>query len=420
MRGLALFGRSGSADLRVAFPWQGSVPDAEDLAGRIADAIGIAAWPDGERVAELATAAASWPTDGPSARFLFALLEERLVAVEPREADPTVEQRALPEDLVAESPLFLDLLESLRRVAAQEVTLLVTGETGVGKDKIAELCHRWSPRSAGPLVHIHCPSLPAELIEDELFGHEVGAFTGAQARRTSPFEFAAGGSIVLDEIGGLAPSGQVALLRVLENREVLPLGATRPVPLDVRIVVTTSLDLASEVEAGRFRGDLWYRLSAAQLTVPPLRLRRRAIPRLVEQAVRRFNLSADRPVTGVSPAVLDALYEYGWPGNLRELDNVLQRGLVLAAGGELGLGHLDLTPDAPALGGRSLSSRQREILSGLGLGETLTSAEVARRLDVSSRTALRDLQMLVEAGLLTREGAKRGTRFRRTERALLT
>ena len=314
---------------------------------------------------------------------------------------------------------MVHLLETLRRLAEQEVTLLVSGETGTGKDRLAELVHRWSARREGPLVHVHCPSLSESLIEDELFGHEKGAFTGADSRRMGPFEYAAGGTVVLDEVGGLSLDGQVALLRVIESREVLPLGAHRPLPIDVRLVATTSRDLAAEVEAGRFRSDLYFRLNVAQLSVPPLRLRRQALPELVEAFVRRFNASAARPVTGVAPEVLDRLYEHDWPGNVRELENVLSRALILAEGGELGAEHVDLEsgPSAPsAASGEGLNPRQEALLVGLEEGGWITSPEHARAHGVSERTALRDLLDLAERGWLVREGQRRGTRFRRSKR----
>jgi len=425
VRGLAVFGRSGSADLQVAVPWSGRRPSPDAFEQRLVDRLTSGPWPDGAPVEGVLSSHAAWPADGPSARFVLHLAEERLTAAQVGGPAPNIAQllERLPPDFVAGSPNMVQLLETVRRLAQQEVTLLVTGETGSGKDRLAELIHRWSPRSRGPLVHIHCPSLSPTLIEDELFGHEKGAFTGAQSRRMGPFEYASGGTVVLDEVGGLSPDGQVALLRVLETKEVQPLGAQRPVPIQVRIVATSSRDLAAEVEAGRFRSDLYFRLNVAQVLIPPLRHRRQALPELVQAFVRRFNTSADRPVTGVDPKVLDQLYEHDWPGNVRELENVLARGLILAEGTELRPEHLDLeggmevaAAQASAADPAGLNPRQEQLLAELQPGQQVSSSEHAARHGVSGRTALRDLLELVERGWLVREGERRGTRFKRLSR----
>jgi DNA-binding NtrC family response regulator/GGDEF domain-containing protein len=422
VRALAVFGRSGSADLHVALPWSDARPDFDALEARIADRVRLGAWPDGELVEGVTSAHAAWPDDGASSRLVLHAAGERIVQGRRAEAAlpfADVEDR-LPLDFVARSPLMAELLETVRRVAEREATLLIAGETGVGKDRIAKLVHEWSPRHGGPLVHIHCPSLSTSLIEDELFGHEVGAFTGASTRRVGPFEFARGGTIVLDEIAGLPHGGQVALLRLLETREVLPLGATATVPIDVRVLATTSADLGVEVERGRFRSDLYFRLNVAQVLVPPLRLRRQDIPGLVEASLRRHNASAARPVTGVSPAVLDLFFDYSWPGNLRELENVLSRAFLLGAGSELTLEHVELAPEAgvaEGAGDRPLNDRQTALLDGLQPGARVSSAAYAAQHGISSRTGLRDLLDLVAMGYLAREGTKRGTRFRRTQRA---
>ncbi len=425
VRGLAVFGRSGAADLTVALPWQGVAPQLEALARRLADRVGAASWADGAPVEGLFLARASYPEDGPSARFVLSVLEDRLS--EAQSGVPTLDLLRLapliPADFVAKSPLMLQLLETVRRLAEQDLTVLVTGETGVGKDRIAQLLHRWSPRAAGPLVHVHCPSLSSTLIEDELLGHERGAFTGALTRRRGPFELAAGGTIVLDEIAGLAPAGQVALLRLLETREVLPLGAARAVPIDVRVVATSSVDLARAVESGQLRSDLYFRLNVAQIAVPPLRMRRADVSELIAAFVRRYNTSAARPVSGVDARLFDQLADHPWPGNVRELENLVAGACVLAAGEELGPEHLDLTvstapadaPSAEQQGAVGINERQERLLASLSSGERVGSAEFAEREGISSRTALRDLLDLVERGLLEREGSRRGTRFRRPQ-----
>ena len=419
--GLAIFGRFGAGDLAVAVPWTKARPAFAALERRIAEEVARRPWPDGEPVRGLASSHAAWPADGPSARFVLQVLEERLAEVHAAPTRP-VHAAALPEDFVADSPLMVELVDTLRRIAEQDVTVLVSGETGVGKGRVAELLHRFSPRRAGTFLQVHCPSLSEGLIEDELFGHEIGAFTGAHSRRIGPFEYAAGGTLVLDEVGGLSHDGQVALLRLLETREVRPLGSTRAVPLDVRIVATTSRDLAQDAESGAFRRDLYFRLNVAQIAVPPLRLRRLDLPKLVAAALRRHNSSAERPVTGVDPRVLDALFEHPWRGNLRELENALSRALLQAEGGELLPGHLELetfpvgSPDLASRGG--LNPRQEALLDGLREGQRITSVEHAIHHGITSRTALRDLVELAERGYLVREGARRGMRFRRVMQAV--
>ncbi len=422
VRGMSVFGRSGAADLLVALPWQGVAPQLDALARRLADRVGAAPWADGAPVEGLFLARASFPDDGPSARFVLGVLEDRLS--EAQSGVPTLDLLRLapliPADFVAKSPLMLQLLETVRRLAEQDLTVLITGETGVGKDRIAQLVHRWSSRSGGPLVHVHCPSLSSNLIEDELLGHERGAFTGALSRRRGPFELAAGGTVVLDEIAGLAPAGQVALLRLLETREVLPLGAAKPVPIDVRVVATSSVDLAQAVAEGKLRSDLYFRLNVAQIAVPPLRMRRVDVSELISAFVRRFNTTAARPVSGVDARLMDQLADHPWPGNVRELENLVAGACVLAAGEELGPEHLDLSASTapaadPAEESGELNERQARLLASLAAGDRVGSAEFAEREGISARTALRDLLDLVDRGLLEREGSRRGTRFRRSQ-----
>lgn len=442
VRGMAIFGRSGAADLQVALPFGGGAGVPEEVVERILRRLGGAPWSDGEVVRDLQSAVVSWPTDGPSGRFLMARLEERLEEVSLGSEGEAVSggARPLPGDFIAESPLFLELLSTAAKLAGQDVSVLVSGETGTGKDRLAELIHAWSPRAGGPILKLPCATLPPTLVEDELFGHEVGAFTGAVDRRRGPFELAQGGTLVLDEVAELAPEAQVALLRVLETREVQPLGSTQSIPVDVRVVATTSTDLARAVEEGRFRGDLYFRLNVAQLLVPPLRLRRAALPKLVRTILERFGGAIEGEE--LDTELLDRLYEHPWPGNLRELENVIRRALVLDPEGVLRAEHLDLSgapsksgagvaPGGTTAGAQARSGsgnspasddpptrRQLEILGDLDPGNELTTSSVSARLGVSSRTALRDLKVLVRMGYLVQNGQKRGTRFRRTERPL--
>jgi DNA-binding NtrC family response regulator/HAMP domain-containing protein/GGDEF domain-containing protein len=415
-------GRTGPADVALAQPWTGERPELSAMVANLSERVRVALAALAPQSHEFALASAAWPDDGPSAAGCLAKLEERLL---PREVasdgvHAPMEHADLPDEIVAVSPVYVELLATVRRLAQRDVTVWIRGETGVGKSTLAELVHRLSPRRQAPLVNLHCPSLSESLIEDELFGHEKGAFTGAIARRQSPFEYARGGTVVLDEVAGLPAAGQAALLRILEQGEVRPLGSTRSIAVDVRVVATSTVNLATAVEQGTFRRDLYFRLAVAQVEVPPLRQRRQALPALIESHLRRFNASAALPVTGVAAEAMDLLFEHPWPGNLRELENTLQRGFTMAAGGILSLEHLRLdttTPTRPVpraepgLAQLGLTDRQQRLLAKLRAGEVVSSTVYAEEASVSPRTALRDLQELVAMGYLERHGSKRGTRF---------
>ncbi len=233
--------------------------------------------------------------------------------------------------------------ERCRRVAATPISVLVVGETGVGKENVAETIHRLSPRSDRPFLRLHLTALPEGLLEGELFGHEKGAFTGADKRRAGYFESASGGTLFLDEIGELPLATQAKLLRVIETGRIVRLGSTEEIVTDVRIVAATNRDLAAEVRAGRFREDAYFRLCAFRIDVPPLRERRIEVPLLaslfVREAARRMSL----PVPALKPDLLTALGDYGWPGNVRELKHVMEAAVVMAAPGDLGIEHLPQT-----------------------------------------------------------------------------
>lgn len=238
--------------------------------------------------------------------------------------------------ILGASAAMRDVVDLARRAAETPATVLLLGESGTGKEVLARRVHGWSRRAAGPLVAVNCAALAPELLESELFGHERGAFTGAEERRIGRFEAATGGTLFLDEIAELPLHLQAKLLRVLQEREVTRVGGTGGVPVDVRIIAATNRDLSREVEAGCFREDLFYRLDVVTLVVPPLRDRVGDIGPLTEHLLDRVagDLGCRRPV--LSAAALSALQRYDWPGNVRELRNVLERAAVLSRDGSIG------------------------------------------------------------------------------------
>ncbi|SAL27746.1 sigma-54-dependent Fis family transcriptional regulator [Caballeronia humi] len=259
------------------------------------------------------------------------------------------------EDLIGPEGLR-SVLEQVRLVARTDASVLVSGETGTGKELIAQAIHRMSPRAGRQFVKLNCAALPANLIESELFGHEKGAFTGALARKAGRFELADGGTLFLDEIGELAIDLQAKLLRVLQDGEFERLGGTRTQKADVRIVAATNRSLADEAAAGRFRADLYYRLNVFPVALPPLRERRADIAPLAAHFVRRFAAKYGKHIDAISERQLAVLEGYRWPGNVRELQHVVERAVILTQGSQLALGDWfrdDTPPSSPAPSGRA-------------------------------------------------------------------
>ena len=243
----------------------------------------------------------------------------------------------LQEPLRAESPAMRSILEQLRQVAPTTATVLITGETGTGKEKVAQTLHHLSPRREKPFIKVNCSALPATLIESELFGHVKGAFSGAATARKGRFELADGGTLFLDEIGDLPLDLQPKLLRAIQEKEIDPLGSESPRKVDVRLVAATHADLRAGVADGRFREDLFYRLSVFPIHLPPLRERPEDIAALAAGLLDRFARENRRPPIHLPEAVREQLEAYGWPGNVRELHNVLERAAILSADRELRL-----------------------------------------------------------------------------------
>ena len=241
-----------------------------------------------------------------------------------------VDKASMFEEIVGVSAPLKKVLSRISRVAPTDSSVLITGETGTGKELVARAIHRRSPRSSYPFVSVNCAAIPRDLIASELFGHEKGAFTGAAQRRLGRFELAEKGTIFLDEVGELPAETQIALLRVLQEREFERIGGSGIIRTDVRVIAATNRDLESAIESGKFRGDLFYRLNVFPIELPPLRKRTEDIPLLVTYFVNRYARKAGRHFTAIDKKSLDLLQSYAWPGNIRELQNVIERSVVVS------------------------------------------------------------------------------------------
>ncbi len=264
------------------------------------------------------------------------------------------------DQIVGRSPALLKVLETVERVASTDSTVLIQGETGTGKELVARAIHDRSPRRNAPFVKVNCAALPAGLVESEFFGHEKGAFTGAVSTRRGRFELADGGTIFLDEVGEVAPDVQVKLLRVLQENEFERVGGSQTIKVNVRVVAATNRNLAAEVDSQRFRADLFYRLSVFPIDVPPLRERAGDIPLLATYLVTQLAAAVGKRIDQIDKATLDRLVGYTWPGNIRELRNVLERAVILAGDPTLRIDESDLRPQPGRKGPASLSLADME------------------------------------------------------------
>ncbi|HWQ14731.1 MAG TPA: sigma-54 dependent transcriptional regulator [Roseiflexaceae bacterium] len=271
--------------------------------------------------------------------------------------------------IIGRSAAMQQVYKLIGRVASSDTTVLITGESGTGKELVAQVLHRSGPRREGPFVAVNCAALPETLLESELFGHEKGAFTGALTQRKGRFEQANKGTLFLDEVGEMSHNTQKKLLRVLQERTFERVGGNVPVKVDVRVIAATNRDLLADVQDGRFRDDLYYRLNVINIHMPPLRERKDDIPLLVHHFLtkRRPRGAAPR----ITESALEALLDYDWPGNVRQLENTIERAIVLAQGGVISTDHLLLT-DPPPEGDRALAAALDRMLShGQPLGAML-------------------------------------------------
>jgi DNA-binding NtrC family response regulator len=238
-------------------------------------------------------------------------------------------------DIIGQSAAIQRIFDAVETVAPTDATVLITGESGTGKEVVARAIHNASPRRFHPLVAIHCGALTETLLESELFGHEKGAFTGAQYRKKGKFEIAEGGTVLLDEIGDISLKTQTDLLRVLQEKEITRVGGHQPIKVDFRCIAATNKDLEKLIDQGHFRPDLFYRLNVFRLELPPLRDRREDIPLLVHFFINKYAAQMNKRITGVSPSAMNLIQQYHWPGNVRELENAVERAIVVARDGEL-------------------------------------------------------------------------------------
>jgi two-component system response regulator HydG len=322
--------------------------------------------------------------------------------VESRKREEKKSEGQLKTDIIGSSPPIRELLELIGYVAPTEATVLIAGESGTGKELVAEALHVNSGRSEGPFVKVNCAALAETLLESELFGHEKGAFSGADRRREGKFVQADGGTLFLDEIGETSQAMQVKLLRVLQEQELQRVGGEDTINIDVRVIAATNRNLEEEVAAGNFREDLYYRLNVVMLTVPPLRQRSEDIPALVEYFVEKFARKNRRIVDAITSECMELLCIYPWPGNVRELENAIERGVILMRGEELTEKSLPLSLQKykqnncePPL--------ERELPSSLYEAEKMiilqtleetegNKSEAARRLGISRKTLQNKLQ----------------------------
>ena len=329
-------------------------------------------------------------------------LKSRQIEAENANLHEQLDRKFGLENLIGQSPAMRQMFDIIRQVAPTRATVLITGETGTGKELVAHAVHNLSPRKGGPFVAVHAAALPTTLLESELFGHEKGAFTGAVERRVGRFEMADGGTIFLDEIGELEPAMQVKLLRVLEERKFERVGGNKTIEVDVRLVAATNRDLKKLVAEGKFRDDLFYRLSVVTVNLPPLRERRDDVPLLVAAFNRQYSEENNVSVHEITQEAVNVLMAYNWPGNVRELRNAVEQMVVLARSDRLTVRDIpaairsgaDLTKIAVVRPGVTMTveEAERQLIVQALKETTGNRTKAAEKIGMSRRTLHRKLK----------------------------
>lgn len=416
------FGRAGHGDFHILFP-QGNKNQALEFSRALQSKLSAGQFGKPPIFLTPKFAVATFPEDGQSSDFLLHSLEvgkeawktARAGVFDIQSRSEVLRLETSSGELCFRSPKMIEILNTVEKIAVGDLPVLIQGETGVGKEIIADWIHQQSARAQGPLIKLNCAAIPEALIEAELFGHEKGAFTGADSRRQGCFEKAHGGTLFLDEIGELPLSVQAKFLRVLQEKNFSRLGASAPIEVDIRVLAATNRDLLESLREGHLRSDLYYRLNGISLVIPPLRERVEEIPDLVGLAIARFNQSGEKKIQGLSAEAMDSLFRYAWPGNVRELFHVLHRACLLCEGGEIRSVSLDpeFRLSAPRLESQNeLPSRQQQLIRHLVDQEVITTMDYVSIASVSRRTALRDLNELVEKGVLLRNGKRKAAQYR--------
>ncbi|MCP4719737.1 MAG: sigma-54-dependent Fis family transcriptional regulator, partial [Desulfobacteraceae bacterium] len=328
------------------------------------------------------------------------ILERIFLKTENRSLKNRLEQAAFSHDILGKSPAMAALLDTIHMVAPTQANVLVTGESGTGKELVSSALHYNSPRKDQPFIRINCAAITETLLESELFGHEKGAFTGADKKRKGKFLLADHGSILLDEIGEMSLAMQAKLLRVIQEKEFTPVGSDQNIRVDVRIIAATNRDLKTMAAERKFRQDLYYRLNVVTIDIPPLEKRPEDIPELTLHFLTKFSLKNKRDIKGFSPDAMDAMIRYPWPGNVRELMNAVERGVVLARSDYICKEDLSfIIPEdhkemAPASGLENISLSKIEETAILSTLESAggNKSETARRLGITRKTLLNKLK----------------------------
>ena len=264
-------------------------------------------------------------------RLVKRALENRALVLQKKELEERLEKSTSIENIIGNSSAIRKVFDEIKKVAPTKATVLITGESGVGKELVANAIHNFSQRRDKPFIKVHCAALAESLLESELFGHEKGAFTGAIERKRGRFELSNKGTIFLDEIGEINQNIQVKLLRVLQEKQIERVGSSEPIDVDTRVIAATNKDLEKEMKEGRFREDLYYRLNVVHIFIPPLRERREDIPLLVDHFVKEFEAENGKVISSIEPKARNAIYNYDWPGNIRQLRNCIESAVVMTS-----------------------------------------------------------------------------------------